>query len=130
MGGYSETWLNPTNDWIYPHLHVAADRMAEIAGRWRDPAVAPALRRRALRQACRELLLAQSSDWAFMMKAGTMVEYANRRTRDHLASFHRLCEQVDDDRVDEGWLASLEARHNLFPEVDYTVYAEARHAGT
>ena len=34
--------------------------------------------RRALNQAARELLLAQSSDWAFIMKTGTMVEYATR----------------------------------------------------
>jgi 1,4-alpha-glucan branching enzyme len=29
----------------------------------------------------RELLLAQSSDWAFIMRTGTMVPYAVRRTR-------------------------------------------------
>jgi 1,4-alpha-glucan branching enzyme len=32
----------------------------------------------ALNQAAREVLLAQSSDWAFIMKTGTMVEYAIR----------------------------------------------------
>jgi 1,4-alpha-glucan branching enzyme len=128
QGGYAETWLNPTNDWIYPHLHAAAERMAEMAGRWPDVATTPALRRRALRQACRELLLAQSSDWAFMMKAGTMVDYAGRRTQEHLLSFHRLYEEILRGDVDEAWLASLEARHNLFPELDYTVYAEPSHS--
>ena len=27
--GYSEVWLNPTNDYAHRHLHVAGDRMCE-----------------------------------------------------------------------------------------------------
>ena len=46
--------------------------------------------RRALNQAARELLLAQASDWAFIMKTGTTVEYAKKRTRDHVARFTYL----------------------------------------
>ena len=34
------------------------------------------IKSRALNQAARELLLAQSSDWPFIMKTGTVVEYA------------------------------------------------------
>jgi len=37
-----------------------------------------------------ELLLAQSSDWAFIMKTNTTVEYAKKRTRDHVARFDYL----------------------------------------
>ena len=29
--GYSEVWLDDSNDWIYRHLHKAADRMIELA---------------------------------------------------------------------------------------------------
>ena len=29
--GYAEVWLNGSNDWIYPHLDVAAERMVELA---------------------------------------------------------------------------------------------------
>ena len=29
--GYCEVWLDGTNDWIYRHLHEAADRMVELA---------------------------------------------------------------------------------------------------
>ena len=48
------------------------------------------LERRALNQAARELLLAQASDWAFIMKTNTTVEYAKKRTRDHIARFTYL----------------------------------------
>ena len=68
--GYCEVWCEGSNDWIYPHLHEGADRMVELARTFPD---VPPLKRRALNQAARELLLVQSSDWAFIMKTGTMV---------------------------------------------------------
>ena len=118
--GYSEVWCEGSNDWIYRHLHEGADRMVELARE--NPEPAP-LRRRALNQAARELLLAQSSDWAFILKTGTMVDYAVQRTRVHVINFNHLYEQVKRDEIDEHWLAEIERRHNLFPELDYRVYA-------
>jgi 1,4-alpha-glucan branching enzyme len=61
--GYSTTWLNVKNDWIWPHLHRATDEMAMIA---RERAGAEGLERRALNELAREVLLASSSDWPFM----------------------------------------------------------------
>ena len=83
---------------------------------------AEGLRRRALNQAARELLLAQSSDWAFIMKTGTMVEYAIRRTKEHLLRFGRLNDQVRSGQIDEGWLSYVEGKDNIFPEIDWRVY--------
>jgi 1,4-alpha-glucan branching enzyme len=118
--GYSEVWLDGTNDWIYPHLHKAADRMTELA---REYPQAGGLIRRALNQAARELLLAQSSDWAFIMKAGSHVEYAIGRTKDHILRFTRLYEDIRGNCVDERWLSDIEYKDNIFPDIDYTVYA-------
>src|SRR5262249_25620927 len=89
--GYCEVWLEGSNDWIYRHLHEIAERMVELAERSAQPT---GLQRRALNQAARELLLAQSSDWAFIMKTGTMVEYALERTRTHVINFNHLYEQI------------------------------------
>ena len=35
--GYSEVWLEGSNDWIYRHLHEGADRMVELARQRRLP---------------------------------------------------------------------------------------------
>ena len=43
--------------------------------------------KQALNQAARQLLLLQSSDWAFIMKTGTMVDYAVKRTKNHINRF-------------------------------------------
>lgn len=118
--GYNEVWLEGSNDWVYRHLHEIADRMVELA---RLHGQAEGVMRRALNQAARELLLAQSSDWAFIMKTGTMVEYARERTKVHILNFLHLDESIRRNEIEEGWLNEIERRHNLFPDIDYRLYA-------
>jgi 1,4-alpha-glucan branching enzyme len=118
--GYAEVWLNEGNHWIYPHLDMAAERMVELARRFEHPSE---LERRALNQAARELLLAQSSDWAFIMKTNTTVEYAKKRTRDHIARFDYLYRMlVTGGFLEEPILKEFEDRDNIFPDIDYRVY--------
>lgn len=118
--GYGYVWLNNTNDWIYRHLHRAADQMVSLAAKRKR---ANAVQERALNQMARELLLAQSSDWAFIMTGRTMVEYAVRRTKEHLFNFNRLHDMVADSKVDAAFLAELEKKNNIFPDVDFRIYA-------
>jgi 1,4-alpha-glucan branching enzyme len=114
--GYWRVWLNESNEWIYPHLQIAQERMTNLANRFPDAA---GLQARALQQAARELLLAQASDWPFILRAGTSPDYARRRVKDHLLRFIALHEQLTLTQVDEKWLREIEARDNLFPDVDW-----------
>ena len=118
--GYAEVWLNGGNDWMIRHQHRAEDRMVDLARRF--PAAA-GLEGRALAQAARELLLAQASDWAFLITVGTATPYATRRFREHVARFTRIADGLDRGAVDEKDLRESEARDNLFSELDYRVYA-------
>jgi 1,4-alpha-glucan branching enzyme len=118
-GGYADVWLNGGNDWIYPHLHKIGDLMHEVALLPEDGEVG----RRARNQMARELLLAQASDWAFIMKTGTMVDYAMKRTKVHVHNCLELYRQIRAGSVYEPFLANLEATDNLFGEIDYKVYA-------
>jgi 1,4-alpha-glucan branching enzyme len=117
--GYHETWLNQANDWMYRHLHYAAAQMVELANSHPD---AQGLLRRALNQAGRELVLAQSSDWAFMMSTRTTVNYALSRTKSHLSNVLKLIAQIKENHIDEGWLSSLESKNNIFPRLNYSWY--------
>jgi len=117
--GYAEVWVNGANDWIYPHLHASERRMVELANAHPD---ATGLLRRALNQAARELMLAQSSDWAFIMTTGTMVPYAEKRTRDHIHRFNGIYLQIVENRLEETWIADLEWKDSIFYEMDYRVY--------
>lgn len=125
--GYAEVWLEGSNDWIYRHLDHAARAMQELAAESRVHTAGDggrdALVERALNQAARELLLAQASDWAFIMKTGTMVPYAERRTKEHLHRFARLEHMVRNRNVNLDELADYEWRDNIFPGIDFRVYA-------
>ena len=117
--GYSEMWLQGSNDWLYRHLHNASFKMTELSRSF--PSV-NGLTGRALNQALRELLLAQSSDWAFIMGTGTHTSYAIRRSKDHLLRFLRLYEDIKANSIDEEWLSDIEYKDNIFPDIDYRVH--------
>ncbi len=122
--GYWEVWLDRCNSWIYPHLHAAAGRMIRSARKYGGPegeAPTPAIER-ILRQMVRELLLAQASDWAFLMKTGTASEYATKRTKDHVLRFNRLYDALIAGRDDTDFLAFCEGRDSLFADVDWRHY--------
>jgi 1,4-alpha-glucan branching enzyme len=120
--GFNEYWLNESNAWVYRHLHEAAERMVALARRFAAGAPGP-IEERALKQCVRELLLAQSSDWAFIMKTGTTVSYATRRTNEAILRFMKLHDELVEGRVDEPYLRALEQKDNLFPDADWRVYA-------
>ena len=118
--GHASTWLDPVNDWIQGEVSACADVLVELATRHRAPTP---LESRALAQAARELLLAQSSDWAFILRAGTTLEYATRRVREHVDAFRRLAGQLEAGVIDPDELERRESRANPFPWLDATVYA-------
>ena len=75
-----------------------------------------------MKQAARELLLAQASDWPFILRAGTSPDYARRRVKDHLLRFIALYEQLTHAQVNEKWLREVESRDNLFPDVNWNYW--------
>jgi 1,4-alpha-glucan branching enzyme len=120
--GFSAVWLEASNAWIYPELHAAERRMAFSAQTFARGHALSVAEERCLRQQARELLLAQSSDWAFLMRSGTAPDYARRRTRDHLDRFNRLHEQLHAGSIDTAFLETCEERDNIFPRLDWRIY--------
>jgi 1,4-alpha-glucan branching enzyme len=117
--GYAEVWLEKSNDWIYRHLHTCAERMSVLVKKY---PIAEGENKRALNQALREILLAQSSDWAFIMKTGTTVPYAVTRTKEHVSNFNTLYTGLLEGKLDEKWLSGIEKKNNIFPNLDYRIY--------
>jgi 1,4-alpha-glucan branching enzyme len=120
--GYNAVWLDSSNAWIYPLLHAAERKMVSIA---RAHASRPGISEtedRAMAQLARELLLAQASDWAFLIRMGTGREYGERRTRDHLERFDRLHDQLHSGRVETPFLEMCERLDNIFPRLNWRLY--------
>jgi len=150
--GYYKVWLNEKNSWMYPYQHDAERRMTILADRFRVSNSEfrveaeefetrnSTLETRLLAQAARELLLAESSDWAFQIYQGTTVQYSTRRFESHTQRFNMLAEMLEalqkpareqgrnaaakpvlsTDQLD--LLAEIERRDNIFPEIDWRVY--------
>ncbi len=95
--------------------------MVELATRYGSGDV---LLKRALDQAARELLLAQSSDWPFIITHKTMVPYAEKRVRLHITRFIKLYNDIRARSVDADWLAKIEYIDNIFPDLDYRIYRD------
>ncbi|MBK7599353.1 MAG: DUF1957 domain-containing protein [Acidobacteria bacterium] len=117
--GYNRVWINGQTEWMYMHQHAAERRMVELAERFPS---AEGWLRRALNQAARELLLAQSSDWAFIITTGTMVQYAVKRFKDHIHRFTRIYEMINSGEINRDWLIDVESKDTIFQEIDYRVY--------
>ena len=95
--------------------------MVELANLFPDEPQ-DSLRRKALNQCARELLLAQSSDWNFIITNGTMVDYAKKRIKDHIGRFTKLYYQIKDDKIDEEFLEDIMKKDKIFPDIDYMIY--------
>lgn len=117
--GYYKVWLNEGNSWMYPYQHDAEKKMTALANRFENP---NDLERRALNQLARELLLAQSSDWAFQIYQGTTVQYSSRRFQSHIHRFNLLAKMLETGEFNEPLLAEIERRDTIFQEIDYRVY--------
>ena len=116
--GYFDVWVDGSNDYIYRHLHKAAEKMIEISKiETENP-----LMIRALNQASRELLMAQTSCWPFIMFTKTMVGYAQKKVSDHTYRLFKLYEDIKNNSIDEEWLSEIENRDNIFSNIDYKIF--------
>ncbi len=112
QGGYHHYWLNEDNAWVVPEWQRASRAMVRRVNR----GVASAQQRELLNQAGRELLLAQSSDWSFILRAGTTTDLARERIHRHLDRFWRLLEAINaSSPLPEAWLAGVRREDGLFP---------------
>jgi 1,4-alpha-glucan branching enzyme len=118
--GYSATWIDPSNSWVYKHLHRAAKRMKELS---QKNTRARGLAKRALNQAARELMLAQASDWAFMMRKEKASAFATGKFTEHMTNFSALYHQISSGNINREYLVGLERKNNIFSDIDFRVYA-------
>lgn len=110
-------WLNPATEWTWRRLWDLEERFWNAA----RPALARDDAAEVLEQAARELLLAQSSDWQFIISTGAAADYAERRFREHCDALELLVNLLtgSEDPGDDGrrLAARLRERDGLFPDL-------------
>jgi 1,4-alpha-glucan branching enzyme len=118
-GGGHFTWDNGDTHWMWLAIHEAEARMERLAAREAAP---ESDEEQALAQVARELLLAQSSDWSFLVTTGQAREYAIQRFSIHMERFDRLADSIEAGQPDQSLSDSYRALDNLFADIDYRVF--------
>jgi len=110
-------WLNPRTLWTWERLWEIERRFWTVAQRRAaDPAAEPLLS-----QAAREMLLAQSSDWQFIISTGAAADYAEERFLGHAGMAETLIGFLE--RPSDTWpgaavpLAESRGKNDCFPDV-------------
>lgn len=84
-GGYHYIWLNQENQWTWGRLYDCERKMRKMSTDWAEGAA-----REIVTQAGRELLLAEASDWQFLISTFAAKDYAEIRFNDHVDRFLQL----------------------------------------
>jgi 1,4-alpha-glucan branching enzyme len=110
-GGSFDTWINPSTRDIWEKVHRAEeDFLAVVEAR----ALKNPQEERVLGQAARELLIAEASDWTYMITRGQASAYARDRLERHLERFASLMDMLRCGNIDREALSILEETDNLF----------------
>jgi len=112
QGGFHNYWLNKSNAWIVPEWSKAGREMVSICSK----GLHHQSNIKTLKQAARELLLSQSSDWSFILKAGTTTELARERINLHLKRFWMLINSIKYENIIEPKiLEKIQKEDCIFP---------------
>jgi 1,4-alpha-glucan branching enzyme len=126
VGGDHRSWSMPAAQSLWQAIGEVEERLALLARRQPH---ASGERERALAQAVRELLLAQSSDWPLALGQSTRAEEqaeALRRPVEHLRRCERLCALAETSKLLEDdlvFLDTIEELDNPFPTLNYRVFS-------
>ena len=121
-GGHWQVWLNDDTQWMWPIIGDAEQTMQVLAGKYKHTN-GDGLVSRALKQASRELLLLESSDWPFLITTGQAKDYAIERFNAHHARFLELVNMISSGQMKESRIQEIEAIDNCFPELSSTLFA-------
>jgi 1,4-alpha-glucan branching enzyme len=125
QGGHWQVWLNNQTEWMWPIIHSAENDMQQLASNAVSKNNGDDLTKRALRQASRELLLLESSDWPFLVTTGQAKDYAVERFNEHGERFQSLVAMLKSGQIDESKVALYESIDNCFPEVQPRYFAKS-----
>lgn len=124
-GGYHYVWINDGNLWTWERLQPCQRRMISLANLGATGRAAEYIQ-----QAARELLLAEASDWQFLISTFSARDYAEVRFEDHIDRFNRLADLaegliagVEPSAEDEAFYQECRLKDAPFPDLDVSIWA-------
>lgn len=121
-GGRDFTWNNGDNRWMWRPIHELEERIAQSASTYRKATPDEDF---TLKQAARELLLCQSSDWPFLVSTGQARDYAIQRFSQHAERCNRLLNSLEKGKPDLALAEEYWELDKIFPEIDYLLFIDS-----
>ncbi len=121
--GYAENLLDSSNNWMMRYVRKASERMSDLTERF--PAES-GIKARMLNLGAREVLLAQSGDWAKMIHDGLMPEYAAQAFKSNILNFTAVFDSLASNTVSTEWLCTQEKEDSIFPWMNYRVFSRKK----
>ena len=121
-GGRDFTWNNGDNRWMWRPIHELEERMAKSASSYRKATPDEDF---TLKQAARELLLCQSSDWPFLVSTGQAREYAIQRFSQHAERCNRLLNSLEKGKPDRALAEEYWELDKIFPDINYHLFIDS-----
>ncbi|OLC85835.1 MAG: hypothetical protein DMD38_08305 [Gemmatimonadetes bacterium] len=110
-------WLNEQTSWTWKRLWALEEAYWAVAPKALKGGPKP---RAVLAQATRSMLLAQASDWQFIISTAEAADYASQRFDEHCGQAEDLVRALGDGKIDDATMARVEAlgaQDSLFPNV-------------
>lgn len=119
--GYGEDLLDESNSWMMRYTRKATKRMIDLAQRLPSET---SLKERLLNTAARQVLLAQSGEWARMLHDGKLPDRVKEIFREEILSFTRVFDSLASNVVSMEWLIECEKRNAIFPWLNYRIFSK------
>ncbi|NLM01679.1 MAG: DUF1957 domain-containing protein [Treponema sp.] len=119
-GGYGENLLDSSTGWMLRYVRKACERMIDLSSRFIDDT---GLKARSLNLGAKEVLLAQSSDWAKMISSRSFPEYAKKEFTNCIINFTTLFDSLGSNSISTEWLTNTEKAHTIFPWINYHIFS-------
>ncbi|MCR5125258.1 MAG: DUF1957 domain-containing protein [Treponema sp.] len=128
--GFSDDALDNSNAWMIRYARKMSNRMVDIADRFPNDT---GLKIRLLNLGAKELLLAQSGEWADLVHDGddddsvsSLSDYAAERFKESIKSFIIVYDSLGSNTVSTEWLTGLERKHQLFPWMNFRIFSKKK----
>ncbi|WP_407426189.1 1,4-alpha-glucan branching protein domain-containing protein [Treponema sp.] len=117
---YGEDLLDASNSWMIRYTRKMAERMVDLSDRYPNET---GLKIRLLNLGAKELMLAQSSEWAQMLHEGEFPEYVTERFKEMIKSFMIVFDSLGSNSVSTEWLTKIEKEHVIFPWMNFRMFS-------
>ncbi|MGM0640455.1 MAG: 1,4-alpha-glucan branching protein domain-containing protein [Thermotogota bacterium] len=113
--GFSNTWVDKSNIWIYPFIETAYKSLVH----YKNSELSD-LENRIYSQMLREFFLLVSSDWYFLIYNNSSKDYSEMRVKNHIANFFALDKMLINSKSIKNIkvLEDLEKINSIFSFID------------